>query len=72
MSDYNWHIRAMAYLARLGAAEYDAFLKSKHGKRAKYSPSEYHRDLVDLLTQDDDHAFKSLKMQRGCYSPLGV
>ena len=67
----DWRIAAMNYLARLGNAEYAAFL-DRGGMRGKYSPSEYHRDLVEILSRDDEHEFKSLKMQRGCDSVLGV
>lgn len=69
---YDWTVAAREYLARLGAAEYAAFKATKPGKRSRYSPSDYHRDLIDLLNANDENGFKHLQMLRGCDSPLGV
>jgi hypothetical protein len=67
---------AQNYLARLGQAEYQAGIRVhlKAGRKRstyRHSPSEYHRDLVDLLGRDDEHAFKVLKGEQGYASVVG-
>lgn len=68
-----WDVSAREYLARLGAAEYAAFRQTKAGKKAnaRYSPSDYHRDLIELLNRNDESGFKALKMLQGHASALG-
>jgi len=73
----NWQQAAQSYLARLGNAEYAERLHAhkKRGRLAKtyrHNPSEYHRALVELLGQNDEAGFKSLKMLQGYASDLGV
>lgn len=65
------YIACAKYLERLGAAEYSAFASSKRRTSERYSPSDYHRELVKLLGERDEDAFKSLKMLEGRYSALG-
>ena len=67
-----WDIAARAYLDRLGAAEYMAFLAGKRKKADRYSPSEYHRSLIEMLNADNEEGFKAIKMLRGRDSALGV
>lgn len=67
---YDWHRSAQTYLARLGAAEYDAFLNGG-GKQGQYVPSEYMRDLIEALGDDDENEFKGLIRLRGSDSALG-
>lgn len=50
-----WDISARAYLARLGDAEYAEFLQRRQPrKRDRYSPSEYHRELIEHLNAGDE------------------
>lgn len=72
----DWFKHAQAYLQRLGQAEYQSGLRAhvKQGRSPKtyrHNPSEYHRELVDLLGKDDEHGFKSLKGMSGYSSSVG-
>lgn len=72
-----WYHAAQEYLARLGAAEYEAQSRqhAKAGKAKstfKYSPTGYHRDLVELLGKGDEEGFKARKALEGYSSALGV
>lgn len=67
----NWDISARRYLERLGDAEYAAFLATRKRKRDRYSPSAYHRDLIEYLNAGDEEMFKYLKLLRGRDSALG-
>ena len=73
----NWHKHAKSYLDRLAQAEYKAqkaqHLKARRSvKTFRYGPTDYHRDLVDYLTNDNEEAFKALKMLQGYASALKV
>ncbi len=64
------------YLQHLGAAEYQAGLHAhlKAGRKRstyRHNPSQYHRDLVDLLGRDDEEAFKALKGEQGYAHAIG-
>lgn len=72
MTTNDWMGAAQRYLERLGKAEYDAFRAKNKKKSARYMPSDYHRELIEALSAGDEHAFKSIKLLRGCDSPLGV
>lgn len=75
--DMEWHIHAKKYLARLGDAEY-AQQKKAHLKKGRkestfrYSPSEYHRELISYLNENDEEAFKVRKMLSGYASAVKV
>jgi hypothetical protein len=65
-----WHTAAMQYLARLGLSEYEQGLVAhlRAGRRRstyRYSPSEYHRRLIDLLGRNDEEGFKGLRLEQG-------
>jgi hypothetical protein len=71
----DWQDGAQAYLARLGLAEYRAGVAAwvKNGRKAstyRHNPSQYHRDLVELLGQNDEHEFKGLKGLQGYASVM--
>lgn len=68
----DWNVAARRYLERLGQAEYQVQRKATRAKTFRYSPSDYHRDLIDLLNRNDEHGFKALKMLQGYASALGV
>lgn len=68
----DWHTAAKQYLERLGLAEYRAFLARKRRKRDRFSPSDYHRELIGYLNRNDENGFKTLKMLEGYASVLGV
>ncbi len=68
----DWHSSVKRYLERLGLAEYQAQKLAAKGKKFRYSPSEYHRELIDLLNKNDEQGFKGLKMLSGFASALGV
>jgi hypothetical protein len=54
---------ARAYLARLGAAEYGEYLARRQPRKGdRYSPSEYHRELIELLNRGDEEGWKYRKM----------
>ena len=69
MSDSSmaWQAAAQAYLARLGAAEYSAAIAAhrKAGRKPstyRHNPSDYQRELCQLLGRNDENAFKARKM----------
>jgi len=64
----DWRYAAGNYLARLGDAEYVNQMR----RTKTFSPTEYQRDLISLLADDDEEGFKYLKMLRGCDSELGL
>jgi hypothetical protein len=73
----SWQSSAQEYLQRLASAEYEAGVAAhkKKGRKPntyRHDPSQYHRDLVDLLSKDDEHGFKALKALQGYASALGV
>ena len=74
----DWQTSAQKYLARLCAAEYEqqraAECKGRKCPRKawRYSPSEYARELVALLGQNDERGFKARKGLEGYNSALGV
>lgn len=75
--EMSWHRAAQSYLERLATAEYMAAraVHVRAGRAAstyRYSPSEYHRELVGLLGKDDEHGFKALKMEQGYACAIGV
>lgn len=54
---------ARAYLSRLGAAEYAEYLERRQPRKGdRYSPSEYHRELIDLLNAGDEEGWKYRRM----------
>lgn len=65
------YIACARYLERLGAAEYRAFTAARKRKTERYSPSDYHRELVRLLGMRDEQGFKELKTREGYASALG-
>lgn len=70
----NWQAAAQDYLQTLAQAEYNigkANSRRKRRKTYKHDPSDYHRDLVELLGKNDEEGFKALKMLRGYASALG-
>lgn len=70
-----WHSPAKRYLERLGVAEaaaHKAQMKRYSRKGVRYSPSEYHRALIEFLNKNDEEGFKALKLAEGRYSALGV
>jgi len=68
-----WHTGAQLYLARLGFSEWTAWRKRRNRKKTdRFSPSEYHRTLVDLLGRNDEKGFKAYKLETGYASELGV
>ena len=73
--DLSWHSAAKRYLERLGHAEWVAqgqpVPRGKRGKQ-RYIPTDYHRDLIACLDRNDEHGFKSLKLEQGYASALGV
>lgn len=76
MANLNWHGPARTYLERLGFAEYKAQLRQHLKKgRAKstfrYNPSQYHRNLIECLNQNDERKFKALKLEQGYASTIG-
>ncbi|HWK31088.1 MAG TPA: hypothetical protein VNR20_03290 [Terriglobales bacterium] len=73
MTEETWKA-LRGYLERLGAAEYAAFRQTKAGrkKKARYQPTDYHRELVRLLGEGNEEGFKALKALQGPYSALGV
>lgn len=59
----SWDIGARDYLGRLGAAEYGEWLSRRQPrKRDRYSPSDYHRELIEFLNAGDEEGFKWRKM----------
>lgn len=70
-TDLDWQDSAQRYLARLGAAEYDAFRATRRMKSQRFAPSGYHRALVDLLGQNDEEGFKATKAGHGATGALG-
>lgn len=72
MKDQEWQTSARAYLERLASAEYGLQKRlSKKKKSFRYAPSAYHQDLIQLLDQNDEAGFKSLKMLQGYANALG-
>ena len=73
----DWQAPAQFYLQRLAEAEFRAGV-SAHKKRGlrpstyRHNPSQYHRDLVELLGRNDEEGFKALKMLSGYASEVGV
>ena len=68
-TEHGWRTAATRYLAKLGDAEYRNHL-TQGGLPGRYSPTEYHRDLIELLTNQDEIGFKQLRDQRGQDSAL--
>lgn len=71
----NWHIAAKAYLARLGQAEWEQQKRPRGGKgrgARAFQPSDYHRELIECLNQNNEERFKALKALQGYASALGV
>jgi hypothetical protein len=73
----SWWGPAQSYLNRLAMAEYKVALAAhlKRGRKKhtyQHNPSDYHRQLVELLGKDDEEGFKALKMLQGYSSVLGV
>jgi hypothetical protein len=68
----DWHSPAKRYLERLGLAEYRAWKATKPRKRDRFAPSEYHRALIDCLNRNDEAGFKTLKLETGYASVIGV
>lgn len=76
MSKYNWTIAAQKYLQKLAETEYKSGLNAhiKAGRKAKtyrHNPSQYHRDLVKLLAEDNENDFKAMLNLLGYSSSLG-
>lgn len=76
-----WQSAARRYLERLGKAEWEAQGRPvpnprtagvKNARRGRFAPSEYHRQLVELLGRNDEEGFKALKSLEGYASDLGV
>lgn len=70
-----WHTAAKQYLERLGRAEWIQQGKPMGGKgryARRYCPSDYHRQLIECLNRNDEMGFKSLKMETGYASAIGV
>ena len=78
MAEYDdtaWQTAAKQYLERLGLAEWAAQGKPIPTKRRptrQYCPSDYHRELISYLSDNDEEAFKGRKMLSGYASALGV
>jgi len=74
MTNTEWQIAAQEYLARLGMAEWNAQGRPIPSKRSmmRFYPSQYMRDLVDLLGKNDEEGFKARKMLEGYGSKAGV
>lgn len=73
MGNDDWVGAAQEYLRRVGAAEHEAWRKRKNPRKSdKFSPSEYLRDMCDLLGKGDEEAFKARKMLNGRDSAAGV
>lgn len=69
----DWYSAARAYLDRLGAAEGAAWRARKRPKKSdRFSPSDYHRALIDRLNAGDEEGFKALKAEQGYSSVLGL
>ena len=74
MSTQSW-AACQRYLTRLGAMEYAAGISAhaKTGKRKstyRHNQSQYHRDLVAYLGDDDEQGFKALKGLQGYASEV--
>jgi len=70
MRNENWERLAVNYLAKLGDAEYGAFLDGG-GKPGCFAPSDYHRELIVFLADGAEYGYKELRTRRGCDSALG-
>ncbi len=73
--DLEWHSPAKRYLERLGLAEWLGqrnAIKGRVPKSFRYSPSPYHRALIDCLNRNDEEGFKALKGLEGYASAVGV
>jgi hypothetical protein len=69
----DWQTSCKAYLERLAQAEYLAQKKAAKGKKTwHYSPSDYHRLLIECLNRNEEEAFKATKGLQGYASALGV
>lgn len=68
----DWYLPARRYLERLGQAEWQHAQRAAKGRRVRYQPSAYHRELIDYLDRNDEHGFKALKQLEGYASALGV
>ncbi len=71
----DWYVHAQRYLHRLGALEYQvglaAHVKQRRSpKTYHHDPSQYHRNLVELLHRNDEEGFKALKGEQGYASVL--
>lgn len=61
-----------AYLEKLGEAEGKAFRERRKPRKSdRFTPSEYHRELIAFLNKGDEEGFKALKQEQGRYSVLG-
>lgn len=75
MSNTAWQTEAQSYLQRLCHAEWLAQgspVPKKRSRARRYCPSEYANDLVRMLGENDEEAFKARKMLEGYASELGV
>lgn len=77
MNNTTWQIAAQRYLARLAQIEYQIGIAA-HNKAGRvsrtyrHSPSQYHRDLIELLGANDERGFKALKGEQGYASAIKV
>jgi hypothetical protein len=72
-----WQTDAIAYIGRLGTAEYMAQRAAHEQRRAspkrfRFSPSQYMLDLIEFTKRNDEEGFKTRKMLEGYLSELGV
>ena len=68
--DLEWHVAAKRYLERLGREEHAQQLAAHLKRRRRestfrYCPSEYHRELIRCLEEDDEERFKAIKGEWG-------
>lgn len=76
MANLKWHGPAREYLERLGFEEYKAQLR-QHQKRGRakstfrYIPTQYHRNLIECLNDNDERRFKATKIEQGYSSVVG-
>jgi hypothetical protein len=68
-----WTTHCRPYVDRVCAAEYEQQKRASKGRKSfRYSPSDYARQLIEYMDQDDEEGFKSLKMLQGYSSAVGV
>ena len=77
----NWQKHAQAYLVRLAKSEWESQGRPvpnprtsgvRGASKGRFAPSQYMRDLIELLGQNDEEGFKALKGLQGYASKVGV